>query len=99
MSTVSAVLMAVTVRQYYTAHISRWRRFMAFIKATKRHHRASTCSDITQPDTPAPFNLDISSWKRAPVDTLAPNNNRGMTYQTDGKLLSKMIGHLVGGGG
>jgi hypothetical protein len=28
-----------------------------------------------------------------------PNNNGGMTYQTDGKLLSKMIGYFVGGGG
>jgi hypothetical protein len=42
--TLLAILMAVAVRQYYTARIARWRRFMAFIKGTKRHHRASTCS-------------------------------------------------------
>jgi hypothetical protein len=30
---------------------------------------------------------------------MAPNNNRGMRYQTDGKLLSKAIGYLVGEGG
>ena len=36
--------------------------------------------------------------KRVQRKRMAPNNNRGMTYQTDGKLLSKMIGHLVGGG-
>jgi hypothetical protein len=28
-----------------------------------------------------------------------PNNNGGMIHQTDGKLLSKMIGYFVGGGG
>ena len=27
---------------------------------------------------------------------LAPNNNRGMTYQTDGNHISKTIGYLVG---
>jgi hypothetical protein len=31
--------MAVVVRRYYTAHIVRWGRSMAFIKATKRRHR------------------------------------------------------------
>ena len=41
-----AILMAIAVRRYYTARIARWRKYMAFIKATKRHHRASTCSDI-----------------------------------------------------
>ncbi len=27
---------------------------------------------------------------------LAPNNNRGMTYQTDGNQIKKTIGYLVG---
>ena len=49
-----AILIAVAVRQYYTAYIARWRRFMAFIKATKRHHQTCTCSDITQSDMPTP---------------------------------------------
>ena len=40
-----AVSMAIAMRQYYTARITRWRRFVAFIKATKRHHRTSTRSD------------------------------------------------------
>jgi hypothetical protein len=43
--TLLAVTMAITMRRYYTAHIVQWRRFMAFIKATKRHHRTGTCSD------------------------------------------------------
>jgi hypothetical protein len=29
-------------------------------------------------------------------DMLAPNNNRGMTYQTDGNHISKTIRYLVG---
>jgi hypothetical protein len=36
----------IAMRRYYTACIAQWRRFMAFIKATKRRHWASTCSDI-----------------------------------------------------
>jgi len=44
--TLLAVLIAIAMRWYDTARIARWRRFVAFIKATKRHHRASTCSDI-----------------------------------------------------
>ena len=34
------------MRRYDTAHIARWRRFVAFIKATKCHHRVNTCYDI-----------------------------------------------------
>jgi len=44
--TLLAVLMAIAMRQYYTAHIARWKRFVNFIKATKCHHWMSTCSDI-----------------------------------------------------
>ena len=44
--TLLAISMAVAMRWYNTAHISRWRRFVAFTKATKCHHWASTRSDI-----------------------------------------------------
>ena len=44
--TLMAVLMAITMWRYYTAHIAGWGRFVAFIKATKHHHRTSTRSDI-----------------------------------------------------
>ena len=47
-------------------------------------------------DTPTPVVLDISSWKRAPVDMLAPNNKRGMTYQTDKKHLTMFPEYFVG---
>ena len=46
-STMLTFSMAIVVRRYYTARIARWRRFMAFIKATKCRHWASTRSDIT----------------------------------------------------
>ena len=42
-----AFSMAIAMWRYYTARIARWWRFVAFMKATKRHHWASTCSDIT----------------------------------------------------
>jgi len=56
--TLLAISMAVAMRRYYTARIARWRKFLAFIKATKRRHRVSTRSDRHQSDTPTP---DISS--------------------------------------
>jgi hypothetical protein len=60
--TLLAVLMAIAMRRYcYTAHIAQWRSFMAFIKATKCHHRTSARPDITQSDTPTPVISDISS--------------------------------------
>ena len=94
--TLLAVSMAIAMWRYYTACIPQWRRFVAFIKTTKRHHRASTCSDITQPYTPTSVDSDIASWKRAPVDMLAPNKNWGVTYQTDGNHTSKTTGYLFG---
>ena len=94
--TLLAISMAIAMRRYYTKRIARWRRFVAFIKATKRHHRTSTRSDITQSDTTTPVVSDISSWKRAPVDMLAPNNNRGMTYQTDKKHVTFFPEYFVG---
>ncbi len=50
--TLLVILMAIAMQRYYTTRIARWRRFRAFIKATKRHHRASTRSAITQSNTP-----------------------------------------------
>jgi len=43
--TLLAILMAVAMQQYYTARVAQWKRFVAFIKATKRRLRASTRSD------------------------------------------------------
>ena len=91
-----AISMAIAMRRYYTARIAQWRRFIAFINATKHHHWVSTRSDIAQSNTPMLIVLDISSGKRAPVDMLAPNNNRGMTYQTDKKNQNKLVEYSVG---
>jgi hypothetical protein len=44
--TLLTITMAVAVRRYYTARITQWSRSMAFIKATKRRHRASSRSNI-----------------------------------------------------
>ncbi len=44
--TLLAILMAMAMRRYDTVRIAQWRRFVAFIKATKCHHRTSTHSDI-----------------------------------------------------
>ena len=43
--TLLAVSVAIAMRRYDTKRITQWRRFMAFIKAPKRRHRANTCSN------------------------------------------------------
>jgi hypothetical protein len=87
-STLLAVLMAVVVRPYYTARIAQWRRFMAFLKATKYRHRASTRSDsINQTCLPLIIGVYfiVKSLKNG---SSCPNNNRGMTHQSDEKHLN-----------
>ena len=44
--TLLAILMAIPMQGYNTAHIAQWRRFVAFMEATKHCHQASTHSDI-----------------------------------------------------
>jgi len=43
--TLLAISVVIAMRRYYTVRITLWRRFVAFIKATKRRHRASSHSD------------------------------------------------------
>ncbi len=65
-----AVLMVIAMHRYYTACIARWRRFVAFIKATKRRHRVRTLSDSINRTCLPLFQGYISSsncWKRARV--------------------------------
>ena len=94
--TLMAILMVIAMRRYCTAHIAWWRRSRAFIKATKHHHRARTRSDIAQSDTPTPVVSSILSWKWVRVDMLAPNNNRGMTYQTEDNNLPYLLEYFFG---
>ena len=68
--TLLAISMAIAMRRCYTPRIARWRRFVAFIKATKRHHRTSTRSDSVNRSSQCCYFRDISSsnrWKRARV--------------------------------
>jgi len=88
--TLLAILMAVAMRRYYTARIARWRSFVAFIKATKRRHRASTPSDRHQSDMPTPISGVYFIVKSLKKRSSCPNNNRGVTYQTDEKHLNNM---------
>ncbi len=40
-----AVLMAVAMRRYVTAHVAQWRRLRALLDATKRRHRVRITAD------------------------------------------------------
>ncbi len=68
-STLLTILMAVMEWWHYIAHIAWWRRFMAFIKATKRCHQASTCSDSIQSVTPTLLGFILCRWSHT-VDGL-----------------------------
>jgi hypothetical protein len=94
--TLLAVSMAIAMRRYYTVHIAQWRRFVAFIKATKRHHRAITRSDRHQSDMPTPISGVYFIVKSLKKSSSCPNNNRGVTYQTDEKHLNNMSEYFVG---
>ena len=95
-STLLTVLMDIAVRRYYTGRIARWRRFVAFIKATKRRHWASTCSDRHQSDMPTPISGVYFIVNLLKKSLSCPNNNRGVTHQTDEKHLNNMSEYFVG---
>ena len=95
-STLLTILMAIAVRRYYTPRIARWWRFVAFIKATKRRHRASTCSNRHQSDMPTPILGAYFIVKLLKKSSSCPNNNRGVTHQTDEKHLNNMSEYFVG---
>ena len=80
---------------YYAARVAQWRRFVAFIKATKNHHRASTRSNRHQPDMPAPISGVYFIVKSLKKSSSCPNINRGVTHQTDEKYHS-MSEYFVG---
>ncbi len=88
-----AMLMAAAVRWYNTAHIAQWRRSRALLEATGRRHRASIMFDNMNRTW-----LRCFFWcfhrqncrKRSRVDAKTPVFNRGMTYQTKDKGLTKV---------
>ena len=69
---------------------------MAFIKATKRRHRVSTCSNTHQSDMPTPISAVYFIVKLLNKSSSCPNNNRGVTHQTDEKHLHNMSVYFVG---
>ena len=77
--------MAIAMQRYNTKCIARRRRFVAFVKATKCHHRASTRADRHQSDMPTPILGAYFIVKLSKKGSSCPNNNRGMTHQTDEK--------------
>ena len=88
-----AMFMAAAVRRYNTAHVARWRRSRALLEATGRRHWASIMSNNRNWTWLQRFFLMFSSSnrrKRSRVDDKTPVFNRGMTYQTKEKGLTKV---------
>ncbi len=88
-----AVLMAMAMRRFVTACIAQWRRSRASLEATGHHHRASIMSNN--------INWTWLRWifwyfhcqnrrKRSRVGAKTPVFNRGMTYQSKQKGLTKL---------
>ena len=94
-STLLTILMAIAVRRYYTARIAQWKRFVTFIKATKRCRWASTRSNRHQSDMPTPISGVYFIVKLLKKSSSCPNNNRGVTHQTDEKHLDNMSEYFV----
>ncbi len=68
---------------------------MVFIKATKCRHRASTRSNRHQSDMPTPISGVYFIFKLLKKSSSCPNNNRGVTLQTDEKHLNNMSKYFV----
>jgi hypothetical protein len=88
--------MAVAVCRDYTAHITQWRRSVAFLKATKRRHWVSTHSNRHQSDMSTPTLGVYFIVKLLKKGSSCPNNNKRVTYQTDEKHLNNMAEYFVG---
>ncbi len=88
-----AVLMAMAMRRYVTAHIARWRRSRASLEATGCHHRASIMSNNINWTWLRCFFLCFhcqNCRKMSRVNAKTPVFNRGVTYQLKQKGLTKL---------
>jgi len=95
-STLLTILMAIAMGWCYTVRIAQWRRFVAFVKAIKCRHWASTRSNSINP-TCLPLLLGVYFIvKLLKKSSSCLNNNRGVTHQTDEKHLNKMSEFFVG---
>ncbi len=95
-----AVLIAMVMRRYVTARIAQWRRSRASLEATGHRHWASIMSDnINRTWLWWFFSMFSSSnrRKRSRVDAKTPVFNRGMTYQSKQKGLTKVSIYCIGG--
>ncbi len=95
-----AVLMAMAMCRYVTAHIAQWRRSRASLEATGRCHQASIMSDNINRTWLRRFFLCFhrqNCRKRSRVDAKTPVFNRGMTYQSKQKGLTKINIYYIGG--
>ena len=89
--TLLAVSMAIAMRHYYTARIARWqwRRFVAFINATI----GRALAPIASTGHAYPYFRGIFHRQIVEKSLSCPNNNRGVTYQTDEKPLNSRQRH------
>jgi hypothetical protein len=88
-----AMLMAVAVRRYNTAHIARWRRSRALLEAPGRCHRVSIMFNNINRTWLRRFFFDVFIVKTIGKGhglMLRPLFNKGMTYQTKEKSLTKV---------
>ena len=81
-----AVLMAMAMRRYVTAHITWWRKSRASLEATGCRHQASIMSNNINRTWDMATTVFImfhhqNHRKRSWVDAKTPVFNRGMTYQ------------------
>jgi hypothetical protein len=95
-----AILMAMAMRQYVTALIAQWRRSRASLEATGPRHRASIVSNNINRTWLRVFFLCFHCQnyrKRSRVDAKTPVFNRGMTYQSKQKGLTKVSMYCIEG--
>ncbi len=88
-----AMLMTAAVRRYVTARIARWRRSRALLEATGHRHWVSIMSNNMNRIWLRWFFWCFHCqchWKRSRVDAKTPVFNRGMTYQSKQKGLTKV---------
>ncbi len=75
--------MAMAMRRYITAHIAWWRRFRAYLNATKRHHRASIVADNDKWDIPMHWFcsiLEVNVAGDGGISTWQGESSMGVSY-------------------
>ncbi len=95
-----AVLMAMAMCRYVTGHISHWRSSRASLEATGRHHWASIMSNNINWTWLRCFFWSFhhqNRRKRSRVDAKTAVFNRGMTYQSRQKGLTKLSIQFIWG--